>query len=151
MIKTLLTLLLHLSFGSTFAQAGCGSVSGEIVKTYKDYTAAKIEKIRKKKNLDTETLYAIAEFMRHKGDTAAYQNWYINYIDVSAAQLNCNKNKVYKDCLLLRFAKACYYTGNLIQAQACLDKATASKCPDSCVYYYANLIKEANTKTGGQM
>ena len=149
MKKAFYILIFISTFVSTFGQTSCDSVSNEITKKYETYTTKKFEKLKKKRRLDTETMFEIAEFLRHKG-AENYKSWYINYIDVSLAEIskrNCDKgNKKYSSCFLFKMGKAYYYTGNLEKAEIFLVKAIVAKCSDKCIDYYLNLITQTKSK-----
>ena len=137
MTKTL-TFIFSIFFISTFGQNDCESVSKSTIKKYENYSQDKFEKL--KKSADTETLYNVAEFLRHKGDTT-YKFWYINFIDITRAEFVPGKNITSADCILIfKVAKAYYYTRNFRHAQGLLNDLKISKCSDKCIDYYSQLV-----------
>jgi hypothetical protein len=135
-----LTLLLFFATIKIYGQGGCETVPKAIIKKYEKYSVDQITKL--KKSSDRETLFNIAEFLRHKGDTT-YNFWYINFIDITRAEFVPGKNVTSSDCIVLfKVAKAYYYTGNFSHAQEALNDLKTSNCNESCIDYYLDQVSK---------
>jgi hypothetical protein len=79
-MRTVIVIIFTFLMVTAFGQTSCDSVSKTTIITFENYSLAKLEKIRKSKRTDAETLFNAAEFLRHKGDTL-YKSCYLNYIN----------------------------------------------------------------------
>jgi hypothetical protein len=136
MRKILTILVFLLTCGPSSGQTKCEEIDKDIKKGFDSFAKWQFEAIKKKKFVLADSVFKIAEYMRHKSDTS-YKTWYNKFIDLAKSKQKKNTSHRYFD-----MGKAYFYTDNLDKAEHCFKCANMGCFMGPCIDYYKDLINQ---------
>jgi tetratricopeptide (TPR) repeat protein len=139
----LIAIFLFICGQNTFAQDVCDTLSSEIKNQFDSYSQKRFNKLSKQKDLDPETAFRIATYLRHKSDTI-YKDWYKVSINLFKRTYDGRHDKTSKPCPLFKIGQAFYYLDDYQSASNWFVKAIKAQCPDSCLSYYYKLTMRSS-------
>ena len=138
---TISTLLLFFTYNS-FGQLVCeDTLSFNLIKQFDHYSQKKLNKLKKKNDLDPMTAFNIATYFRLKADTT-YKQWYVLTLDLYKKGNGFRyKHKTLKAYILFQTGQAYYFINDFRQAELWFTKAIKASYNDPCLSYYYTLTQ----------
>jgi len=123
-------------------QVSCDSIKPDFIKQYENYSQKQFNKIKRKKDIDPETIFQIATYFRLKNDST-YKQWYQLTLDRAKSWYrDLHHDKQLRQCLLFHIGQSYYFLSDYQNANNYFQKAIKAQCQDSCVNYYYSQTKK---------